>query len=267
MLRLAIALTLFASLFGGRATAQPCAGDCGGDGTVTVNELVQAVAIALGSAAPGACTAVDTDGNGQVTVAELIGAVNSVLNGCGAAQPTRTPTPTVLANTTPTSAIPGCNNGRVTFSYANVTGTNAITTPLELTLLAASEVRDARTGTYVWLLTALECIRNEFSLSRNVQIQIIGATSPLVAGARVELGRPGLPLQLIVYGELQDPNQFLRAWSPSSGTLEILAAEGNRITFRLSASMVPAPIASFGQQPTGTFTLTIEGTIDNVVRS
>ncbi len=66
-------------------TATPpgtCAGDCNGDGTVTVNELIAAVNIALGSAAVEACAACDTDGDGMVSVNELVAAVNKTLNGC-----------------------------------------------------------------------------------------------------------------------------------------------------------------------------------------
>jgi hypothetical protein len=59
-----------------------CAGDCNGDGTVTVNELITAVNIALGNAPVSTCPAVDTNGDGTVTVNELIQAVNSALNGC-----------------------------------------------------------------------------------------------------------------------------------------------------------------------------------------
>lgn len=63
--------------------APTCAGDCGGDGRVTVNELIAAVNIALGNAAVSTCTAVDRNGDGDVTVNELIQAVNSALSGCG----------------------------------------------------------------------------------------------------------------------------------------------------------------------------------------
>lgn len=62
-----------------------CAGDCNGDGAVSINELIQGVNIALGNAATQTCAAFDRDGNGQVAVNELIAGVNSALGGCPAA--------------------------------------------------------------------------------------------------------------------------------------------------------------------------------------
>ena len=60
-----------------------CAGDCNGDGTVAINELITGVNIALGSAALTSCPAFDADDNGSVAINELIAAVNAALNGCG----------------------------------------------------------------------------------------------------------------------------------------------------------------------------------------
>lgn len=246
---------------GGRAAAQPCAGDCGGDGMVTVNELVRGVAIALGAAPVGDCAAVDADGNGAVGVAELIAAVNNLLTGCGGAAATRTPTPTVVPVVTPTAGGP-CQNGEVSFSYANVSGdSNAVTTPLQLRLLGASQTRDARSGTYLWLLTALECTEG-VAFRRSLQVQIIGVNSPFAAGQTVELGSPTtFPLDLVVYGELQDPNAFLRTWTPSAGSLTIESVQGTRVRFRLVADMVPYPLNSFGDQPRGSFRLDVQGEI------
>jgi FG-GAP-like repeat/FG-GAP repeat len=59
-----------------------CPGDCDGGGTVTINELIRGVNIALGNAAVGTCPAFDLDGNGGVMINELIAAVNSALRGC-----------------------------------------------------------------------------------------------------------------------------------------------------------------------------------------
>jgi hypothetical protein len=65
------------------ATLRPCPGDCNRDGAVSVDELVLAVNLALGSQPAGRCPAADGDGDLQVTVAELIAAVNRALGGCG----------------------------------------------------------------------------------------------------------------------------------------------------------------------------------------
>ena len=59
-----------------------CAGDCNGDGTITIDELVRGVSIALGSNATSACAALDDDGDGSVAINELIRAVNAALTGC-----------------------------------------------------------------------------------------------------------------------------------------------------------------------------------------
>jgi len=66
------------------ATITPtvCPGDCDGDGTVNVSELIRAVNIALGLAAVDECLISDLDRNGEVTVNELIRAVNTALAGC-----------------------------------------------------------------------------------------------------------------------------------------------------------------------------------------
>jgi len=60
-----------------------CAGDCNGDGAVTVDELIKGVNIALGSASLDQCSSFDTNGDGEVTVDELVRAVNNALTGCG----------------------------------------------------------------------------------------------------------------------------------------------------------------------------------------
>jgi hypothetical protein len=54
-------------------------GDCNGDGLVTIDDLVRAVAVALGTANVSTCPAADLDGNGIVTIAELIAAVRAAL--------------------------------------------------------------------------------------------------------------------------------------------------------------------------------------------
>ena len=63
-------------------SALACVGDCDGDGTVTVSELVTAVNIALGLAPLNTCTAVDTNGDGMVTINELVAAVTGALIEC-----------------------------------------------------------------------------------------------------------------------------------------------------------------------------------------
>jgi hypothetical protein len=69
-------------------TVVPCVGDCNGDGTVTVDEILAMVNIALGiplgnvPVGGGDCRAGDANHDGQITVDEILAAVNNALNGC-----------------------------------------------------------------------------------------------------------------------------------------------------------------------------------------
>ncbi len=85
-------------------TASTCAGDCNADGSVTIDEIITMVAIALGGDEVSACGAADANRDGLVTVDEILLAVNDALNGCR-------PPPTA----TPTATFGGCSevcNGR-----------------------------------------------------------------------------------------------------------------------------------------------------------
>ncbi|HSP98351.1 MAG TPA: hypothetical protein VL049_14080, partial [Candidatus Dormibacteraeota bacterium] len=59
------------------------AGDCDGDGTVSVAELVRAVGIALETLPVSMCPAADRDGDGAVRIEELIAALNAALATAG----------------------------------------------------------------------------------------------------------------------------------------------------------------------------------------
>jgi hypothetical protein len=59
-----------------------CLGDCNGDGTVTVDELIRGVNIALGSAEVSVCGVFDANADEAVTIDEVVKAVNNALNGC-----------------------------------------------------------------------------------------------------------------------------------------------------------------------------------------
>lgn len=66
------------------ATATPptCIGDCDASGTVTINEIILGVNIAIGAQPITACPAFDPSGSGGVEINELIAAVNNALSGC-----------------------------------------------------------------------------------------------------------------------------------------------------------------------------------------
>jgi hypothetical protein len=80
-----------------------CAGDCSGDGNVTVDELVTGLAIALGNSPLSQCPVFDINGDMVVTVDEIVTVLNNALRGCPASQ--ATPTPTATATPTAGSII------------------------------------------------------------------------------------------------------------------------------------------------------------------
>lgn len=61
-----------------------CTGDCSRDGTVTIDEILLLVNIALGQAPIARCQAADSDGNEQITVEEIVSAVSYALTACPA---------------------------------------------------------------------------------------------------------------------------------------------------------------------------------------
>jgi len=61
---------------------QTCAGDCGGTFSVTVDEILTVVNIALGNAAVATCATGDANDDGQITVEEILMALNNALSGC-----------------------------------------------------------------------------------------------------------------------------------------------------------------------------------------
>jgi hypothetical protein len=105
-----MAILLFGSFAprSGYALVQACVGDCDGNGTVEIGELILGVNILLGTRDLSECPSLD-NGSGQVTVARLIIAVNDALCGCGAGCIATTPgpaTPTVTGPATEPTATP-----------------------------------------------------------------------------------------------------------------------------------------------------------------
>jgi pimeloyl-ACP methyl ester carboxylesterase len=73
--------TVFICLVAGAAVA--CPGDCNGDGTITVDELVRGVSVALGDTS-ARCSTLDQNDDDAVTVDELTTAINTALSVCPA---------------------------------------------------------------------------------------------------------------------------------------------------------------------------------------
>jgi hypothetical protein len=66
----------------GREPVPICVGDCSRDRTVSIDELVRGVNLALDGTSPALCRALDRDGSGDIDVSELIAAVGNALGGC-----------------------------------------------------------------------------------------------------------------------------------------------------------------------------------------
>jgi len=66
----------------GTIAGAACSGDCGNDGSITIDELVTMVNIALGNGPLSTCTGGDADSSGEITINEIVAAVNNALNGC-----------------------------------------------------------------------------------------------------------------------------------------------------------------------------------------
>jgi hypothetical protein len=70
----------FATYFGNCLPV--CADDCDQRRTVTIDELILGIGIALGDATVAACPSVDVDGDGRVSIDELVAAVDRALSTC-----------------------------------------------------------------------------------------------------------------------------------------------------------------------------------------
>jgi CSLREA domain-containing protein len=66
------------------AVPTSCVGDCNGDPSVTVDEILTMVNIALGNTPVATCKAGDANHDDEITVDEILTAVNNALNGCSA---------------------------------------------------------------------------------------------------------------------------------------------------------------------------------------
>jgi hypothetical protein len=137
-----VASAVVAGLVVGKAQAQPCAGDCDGNGVVAINELIVCVSVSLGSTPLTQCTACDPNGDTSVAINELIAAVNSSLGSCAPAPGTPSvgpqPTPTATPITTPIMASPITYVVNQTILSGGVTGT--ITTDGTTGLLTVANI-------------------------------------------------------------------------------------------------------------------------------
>jgi hypothetical protein len=93
-----------------------CVGDCDGDESVALHEVIIAVNIALGRTTGEACVDADPDRDGVTRLDELVAIVGSSLDDCAVPTPTPQPTPTpTAAEAVPTSGaelVPWLQAGR-----------------------------------------------------------------------------------------------------------------------------------------------------------
>src|SRR5690349_22635603 len=111
----------------GRLHAQSCIGDCDGDGTVEINELVLGVGIALGTSELSACSNLD-NGDGIVSVDRLVSAVNNALCSCSPCTSSGTPTPTATGATPTPTATGATPTTTAATPTATPTGVEMVTT-------------------------------------------------------------------------------------------------------------------------------------------
>lgn len=106
-------------------TVRPCTGDCRVLGEVHVDDLLLGVRMLLGQATPNQCVRMDRNGDGVVTIDEVVGAVASATYGCVAGdQPTATLAATITA--TPPGAT-----ATATASSAPNTATHTVAAPTQ----------------------------------------------------------------------------------------------------------------------------------------
>ncbi len=92
------------------AAAHRCTGDCDASDTVTIQELIQGVRIALGQLQLRVCYPFDVDFDNDVSIDELQVAVSNLFSYCGHGSPptptsTRTPTDTPVPVLTPSAVV------------------------------------------------------------------------------------------------------------------------------------------------------------------
>lgn len=96
-----IVLACVTTLIGARAANASCVGDCDASQSVTVDEIVLGVNIALGVGRIQDCLPFDSNADGEVTVDEIITSVQFALTGCPVETPTVPPTPVPTDTSTP----------------------------------------------------------------------------------------------------------------------------------------------------------------------
>ena len=77
-----LAVILGCALYWPRGAVAVCVGDCDHNSSVSIDELLEMVNVALGNLSVHACDFGDANGDGQITVDEILAAVQNALVGC-----------------------------------------------------------------------------------------------------------------------------------------------------------------------------------------
>jgi hypothetical protein len=122
------------------SAAAACIGDCDGGGSVTIDELLTGVGIALQAGPADDCDAFDADGDDRLVVKELVQGLAAMLGGCPplptatpSGSPTVTSTPTATATPTstplrqPSDLAAVIDGGAVRLSWTNPDPSTGIT--------------------------------------------------------------------------------------------------------------------------------------------
>lgn len=280
-----VGLSLFLS-WSTAPAARACDGDCGGDGAVTVDEVVTGVNLALGLGDLSQCAAFDRDASGAVTVDEIIAAVTNALQGCAVVTPAATPTATATAtpgsSTGPTLPNPrptpaqGCGGGYAVVETSNISpGNNSYVgfAPAEL-----SKVEGALATITPTLFSlgssGVTCPNSIDSVVRLFTLTIGGANQAPQAGTVYRL-KPGFDFSgapsLAQFDYLEQiPTQAFagRGWRAQSGTATVESLNGDTLLLRISAEMAAErqvfPVGS--EAPVGTFHLEAVWVVDQIAR-
>ncbi|MEO8601292.1 MAG: hypothetical protein ABI629_01815 [bacterium] len=176
------------------AAGAQCAGNCNDDGSVSINELIVGVNIALGAAAVDTCAAFDLNGDGSVTINELIAAVNGALNGCPTtprpeatstattAEATATEAPPPTATAVDTATTTPADTHSATATAVNTATTTAIATATAVNTNTATAVA-SETATAVVTSTAVHTATAPPTTVDTATPQATGTSAPATATA------------------------------------------------------------------------------------
>jgi hypothetical protein len=236
----AAALAIFC-VFGPLRAGAACVGDCDDSGSVTVDELVVMVDIALGTLDIESCAGGGANADGQVTVDEIVTGVNALLDGCPGegsptptatagltAMPTASPTPTTSAVLAPTPTSTEEPTG-------TATATPTVTaTPTENGVLSVAEAvaRDAdgvalhlgQTVTTEGVVTVAAGILANNKLKIFIQDGDAGIMVYHQSSAAVDAFQPGQRLRATGVIIQQDPTSDA---NPATGTVAVDITEGS----------------------------------------